>query len=212
MTSDITPPPANILICATGAAAVIGLPSYILALRSNLNVRLTILMSASAERFLPLSTVALFADRVVSGTLDDDLHLNHVRLATEQNLVVVLPATANVIAAAAQGQSSTLLTTVLLAAQTPVVFLPSMNRVMWDKPAVQRNVKTLIADGHVVVRPTLTRTYELATNDFIEAPSPPTPTQCATLLKTHLRDRAGEPAADVPTFNHLMTPKRTRSA
>jgi phosphopantothenoylcysteine decarboxylase/phosphopantothenate--cysteine ligase len=67
--------------------------------------------------------------------------------------MLVLPASANVLAKAAHGIADDLLTTCIVASSCPVVFVPGMNEIMWRKPAVQRNVATLEADGYGVVAP-----------------------------------------------------------
>ncbi|MEV0158157.1 flavoprotein [Micromonospora sp. NPDC050686] len=77
----------------------------------------------------------------------------HLALAAWADLVLVLPATANTLAKAVLGIADNLVSTCLLAAAAPVVLVPSMNRAMWERPAVQRNVAQLREDGYVVVPP-----------------------------------------------------------
>ena len=78
------------------------------------------------------------------------VHLNLTRWA---DLMLIMPATANVLGKAAAGIADDALTTCILAATSPVVFVPSMNDAMWTKPAVQRNVATLKDDGYGVIPP-----------------------------------------------------------
>ena len=66
---------------------------------------------------------------------------------------MVAPATAGLLAMAAHGMADDLLTTLLLCAECPVLYCPAMNAAMWAKPAVQRNVDTLAADGATIVPP-----------------------------------------------------------
>jgi phosphopantothenoylcysteine synthetase/decarboxylase len=77
----------------------------------------------------------------------------HLDLTRWADLMLVMPATANVLGKAAAGIADDVLTTCILAATSPVVFVPSMNDAMWVKPAVQRNVATLRADGYGVIPP-----------------------------------------------------------
>lgn len=77
----------------------------------------------------------------------------HLELTRWADLVLVMPATANSLAVAASGAAPDLLSTCIVAATSPVVFVPSMNEVMWGKAAVQRNVATLRTDGHGVIPP-----------------------------------------------------------
>jgi phosphopantothenoylcysteine decarboxylase/phosphopantothenate--cysteine ligase len=77
----------------------------------------------------------------------------HIELAARADLVVVAPATADLLAKAASGAADDLLTTLLLCAECPVLLAPAMNAAMWAKPAVQRNVAQLAADGATIVPP-----------------------------------------------------------
>ncbi|GAB3960493.1 hypothetical protein GCM10027614_82550 [Micromonospora vulcania] len=77
----------------------------------------------------------------------------HLALTAWADLVLVLPATANTLAKAALGIADNLVGTCVLAATAPVVLVPSMNAAMWQRPAVQRNVAQLRADGYGVVPP-----------------------------------------------------------
>jgi phosphopantothenoylcysteine decarboxylase/phosphopantothenate--cysteine ligase len=67
--------------------------------------------------------------------------------------VIVAPATADLLAKAAGGVADDLLTTLLLCAECPVLFAPAMNAAMWEKPAVQRSVQQVAADGGIIVQP-----------------------------------------------------------
>ncbi len=77
----------------------------------------------------------------------------HIELAQQSDLMCVAPATANILGKLANGLADDLLSTMLLAFDGPVVLAPAMNTVMWQKPAVGRNVKVLRADGYHVVGP-----------------------------------------------------------
>jgi len=77
----------------------------------------------------------------------------HIELATAAEVLCVAPATANILAKAAHGIGDDLLSTVLLSFNGPVIMAPAMNVEMWRKPAVQRNVEQLRADGAMLVGP-----------------------------------------------------------
>ncbi len=108
------------------------------------------IMTASAQEFItPLAVGALAASHVYLDLFsrEDEQDVGHIRLARECDLIVVAPATANVMAKMAQGLAEDLASTVLLAADRPVLVAPAMNPKMWAHPATQRNVATLKQDG-----------------------------------------------------------------
>lgn len=80
-----------------------------------------------------------------------DVRVPHVELAEWAGLFLVMPATANTIASAAQGHADTLLTLTVLASARPVGFVPSMSDQMWRAPSTQRNVAQVREDGHLVL-------------------------------------------------------------
>jgi phosphopantothenoylcysteine decarboxylase/phosphopantothenate--cysteine ligase len=113
-------------------------------------------MSRSAHHFVtPLSVAAITGERVHQNLFDvDDEHeIGHIRLARETDLVVVAPATADLLAKMAHGLADDLASTVLLATDQPVLVAPAMNPKMWTHPATQRNVAQLKADGVDFVGP-----------------------------------------------------------
>jgi phosphopantothenoylcysteine decarboxylase/phosphopantothenate--cysteine ligase len=77
----------------------------------------------------------------------------HIELAARADVVVVAPASADLLAKAAAGAADDLLSTLLLCAECPILFAPAMNAAMWVHPAVQRNVAQLAADGATIVQP-----------------------------------------------------------
>ena len=107
-------------------------------------------MTKAAHEFVtPLSVGALTNDRVFTDLfdLDDEREIGHIRLSREADLVVVAPATADLLAKMAGGHAGDLATAVLLATDKPVLVAPAMNPRMWLNPATQRNVAQLQADG-----------------------------------------------------------------
>lgn len=180
----------RLLIGASGSGGVAFLPMFISALRAEFTGTVTVLMTHTATSFLPASTVALFADRVVTG--DEPASWardNHVSLADGHDLFVVLPATANLLSAVACGAAPNLLAATVLEATAPVVFFPTMSGPMWAKPSVQRNVEQLRADGHEVVEPGVGPRYDVSLGRFVTGPTPPAPPRFTALV------RAGMPPA-----------------
>ncbi|WP_051793531.1 flavoprotein [Kibdelosporangium aridum] len=166
----------RLLIGASGSAAVAMLPVYLSALRSQFTGTVTVLMTHTATRFLPAHTVALFADQVVTGEPESTwARHNHVTLAAEHDMLAVLPATANMLAATATGAAGNLLSATVLAASFPVVFFPVMSAEMWEKPAVKRNVDAVRADGCDVIEPAWGPRYDVALGAFVDSPMPPPP-------------------------------------
>ncbi|MGV8840336.1 MAG: bifunctional phosphopantothenoylcysteine decarboxylase/phosphopantothenate--cysteine ligase CoaBC [Bauldia sp.] len=113
-------------------------------------------MTKAAEAFVtPLSVGALAGGKVFSDLFDrDDEHdVGHIRLAREADLVLVAPASADVMAKAAGGFAPDLATAILLATRAPVLLAPAMNPAMWQNPATQRNVARLRDDGVRFVGP-----------------------------------------------------------
>jgi phosphopantothenoylcysteine decarboxylase / phosphopantothenate---cysteine ligase len=105
-------------------------------------------------RFVGAATWAALSGEPVTAEAWDDVHeVPHVRLGQAADLVLVAPATADVLARAAAGQADDLLTTILLTARCPVVFAPAMHTEMWQHPATQANVSTLRARGALVLEP-----------------------------------------------------------
>ena len=114
-----------------------------------------VLTEAGSKFVTPLSLAALCEDKVHTDlfSLTDEAEMGHIRLSRSADLVVVAPATADLMARAAAGLANDLATTLLLATDTPVMMVPAMNVRMWTHPATQRNVKTLQADGVRLVGP-----------------------------------------------------------
>jgi phosphopantothenoylcysteine decarboxylase/phosphopantothenate--cysteine ligase len=115
----------------------------------------TILTSGAAEFVTPLSVGALSEAPVFTELFDlkNETEIGHIRLAREADLIVVAPATADLMARMAQGQANDLATTVLLAADKPVLCAPAMNVRMWHHAATQRNLAQLAEDGIHFVGP-----------------------------------------------------------
>src|SRR6185312_17014345 len=111
-----------------------------------------------ALRFVGEPTwAALSGEPVAADVWTDVADVPHVRLGQTADLVLVAPATADVLARAAHGMADDLLTNVLLTARCPVVFAPAMHTEMWEHAATQANVATLRARGAIVIEPAVGR-------------------------------------------------------
>jgi phosphopantothenoylcysteine decarboxylase/phosphopantothenate--cysteine ligase len=108
-----------------------------------------VLTRAGAEFVTPLSVSALAGRKVYQDLFDltDEAEMGHIELSRSADLVVVAPATADLMAKMAQGLADDLAATLLLATDTPVLIAPAMNVRMWQHPATQRNLATLAGDG-----------------------------------------------------------------
>lgn len=114
--------------------------------------------TASALRFVGAATFSALSGNPVATDVWDSVHeVPHVRIGQHADLVVVAPATADMLAKAAHGLADDLLTNTLLTARCPVVFAPAMHTEMWEHPATQENVATLRRRGAVVVEPAVGR-------------------------------------------------------
>ncbi len=115
----------------------------------------TVMTKAAQEFVTPLSVGALTNERVFTDlfNLDDEREIGHIRLARDPDLIVVAPATADLLARMAGGHANDLATSVLLATDKPVLAVPAMNPRMWSNPATRRNVAQLVKDGVTFLGP-----------------------------------------------------------
>jgi phosphopantothenoylcysteine decarboxylase/phosphopantothenate--cysteine ligase len=114
----------------------------------------TVVPTAAALRFVGAATWAALSGHPVADELWQDVHeVPHVRLGREADLVVVAPATADLLARAAHGLADDLLTNLLLTARCPVLYAPAMHTEMWEHPATRANVAALRDRGALVVEP-----------------------------------------------------------
>ena len=115
-----------------------------------------VIMTEAAKNFVtPLSLASLSGDKVYDDMFDltDETEIGHIQLSRDADILMVAPATADLMAKMATGQCSDLATTCLLATDKPVMIAPAMNVRMWEHAATRRNLATLRADGVHVVGP-----------------------------------------------------------
>jgi phosphopantothenoylcysteine decarboxylase / phosphopantothenate---cysteine ligase len=118
----------------------------------------TVVPTEAALHFVGAATWAALSGRPVATDVWTDAHeVPHVRIGRSADLVIVAPATADLLARAAHGRADDLLTNILLTARCPVVFAPAMHTEMWEHPATQANVATLRERGALVIEPAVGR-------------------------------------------------------
>ncbi len=149
------PGPKRILLIIGGGIAAFKALDLIRRLRERGAAVTPVLTRAGAEFVTPLSVSALAGQKVYSDLFDltDEAEMGHIELSRSADLIVVAPATADLMAKMAHGHADDLASTLLLATDTPVLVAPAMNVRMWQHPATQRNIATLKADGIGFVGP-----------------------------------------------------------
>ncbi len=147
--------PHEIIVGVTGGIAAFKTAALVSELvQSDINV--SVVMTRSARKFVGPATFRALTGRVVCTDSFDRRKFPlgpHIELAQQAELLCVAPATADFLAKAAHGIADDLLSTLLLSFTGPVLVAPAMNADMWAKPAVQRNVAQIRADGFHIVDP-----------------------------------------------------------
>ncbi len=143
-----------LLIVSGGIAAYKSLELVRLLRQDGMAVR-AVLTENGAQFVTPLSLGALTEDHVYTDMFDlkDEREIGHIQLSRQADLVVVCPASADILAKMAAGMADDLATTILLATDKPVLAVPAMNVRMWEHVATQRNLRQLAADGVAIMEP-----------------------------------------------------------
>ncbi|MDR0392084.1 MAG: phosphopantothenoylcysteine decarboxylase [Planctomycetaceae bacterium] len=114
----------------------------------------TVVMTNSATKLVSPKTFEALSGRPVQTSVFRANHIHpHIELAREADLFCIAPATANILAKAANGIADDLLSTLILSFDKTLLFAPAMNTTMWNKPPVQRNIKQLVEDGALIIGP-----------------------------------------------------------
>jgi phosphopantothenoylcysteine decarboxylase/phosphopantothenate--cysteine ligase len=146
----------RVLLIISGGIAAYKSLELIRRLRER-DVSVRVVMTQAAQHFVtPLAAGAIAGERVFTDLFDQtqEFDVGHIRLARECDLIIVAPATADLMAKMANGLANDLASAVLLATDTPVLMAPAMNPKMWSHAATQRNLATLQADGLRFIGPT----------------------------------------------------------
>lgn len=153
--SDGMEKPKHILLIIGGGIAAYKAAELIrLIKKSGMTVR-CVLTDSGAQFVTPMTLAALSENEVHTTlwSLKDEAEMGHIQLSREADLVIVCPATANLLAKMAGGIADDLATTLLLATDTPVMAVPAMNVRMWQHAATQRNIAQLKGHGIIVMQP-----------------------------------------------------------
>ena len=144
----------KIVLAVTGSIAAYK-SCELLRLLIKRGAEVSVIMTEAAQRFVtPLTFQALGAKRVFTSDWEQSTSvIPHIEATKEANLLLVAPATANILAKAAQGIADDILSAAILAARCPVAYAPAMNTYMWHNQATQRNVAQLTQDGALFLGP-----------------------------------------------------------
>lgn len=145
----------RILLIVSGGIAAYKSLDLIRRLRERGAIVIPVMTKAAEEFVTPLAVGALAAQRVHTDLFsrEDEVDVGHIRLARDCDLVLVAPATADLMAKMANGLANDLASAILLATEQPILLAPAMNPKMWSNPAVSRNASQLLIDGAHFIGP-----------------------------------------------------------
>ena len=145
----------NIVLGITGGIAAYKTPELVRQLKSQ-GADVQIVMTSSAEEFVTATALQAVSGQPIRSNLWDkeaEASMSHIELTRWADVVLIAPATAEIMARLAGGAAPDLLTTLCLATEAPIAIAPAMNHVMWNNPAVQANRATLADRGFTVIGP-----------------------------------------------------------
>ncbi len=145
----------RVLLIIGGGIAAYKAPELVRQLKAQ-GLATRCLLTAAAEQFVsPLSLASVSGDKVYENLFDltDEAEMGHIQLSRDADMILVAPATADLIAKMAQGLANDLASTALLATDKPVMIAPAMNVRMWEHAATQRNLAQLAEDGIGIIGP-----------------------------------------------------------
>lgn len=145
----------KITFCISGGIAsykIISLISYL----KRFNINIQVIMTKHATNFVtPLSLEVLSKNKVLVDEFEEPNYeyIPHIEFAQNTDLLIIAPATANIIGKVAHGIADDLVTSTVLASNKPVLVVPAMNTVMYNNPIVQNNINILLENGYKVMKP-----------------------------------------------------------
>jgi phosphopantothenoylcysteine decarboxylase/phosphopantothenate--cysteine ligase len=160
----------RLLLCATGGFHCTTLPGFVLSLVKHFADDVQVVLSRAAAKLTSPYAVEVASRHHVFTEMDetaDGIFVPHIELGLNVDLVLVYPATVNILGKVANGIADELIAAIILATKAPVFFVPVTNGEMWSHPAVQRNVKQLEGDGYTIVPPPMA--VEVATREGLES-------------------------------------------
>ncbi len=168
----------QILLCAAGGYQSFMLPAFILSLLKHVADDVQVVLSRAAAKLVSPYAVETASRHKVYIEMDDtgpEAFVPHIELSRAADLVLVYPASVNIVGKVANGITDELISALILATDKPVLFVPIANELMWEHPAAKRNLATLRRDGYIVHEPL--PNIEIATREGLEdAPGFPVPT------------------------------------
>ena len=163
----------RIVLCAAGGYQSFMLPAFIMSLLQHFAEDVQVVLSRAASKLVSVYSVEAASRHKAYVEIDDqgpDVFVPHIELGRGVDLVLVYPATVNIIGKVAHGIADELIAALILATEAPVLFVPIANDAMWRQPAVQRNLELLRSDGYAVLAPV--QAYEVATREGVDAQGP----------------------------------------
>ncbi len=145
----------NIVVCVTGGIAVYKVVDMVSRLKKA-GAQVQVAMTKGAQEFVsPITFQAISNNRVYTKLFDetDNHEIPHIILAQKPDLIVIAPATANIIGKVSHGIADDLVSTIIMAAKVPVLFVPAMNTAMYENPIVQGNINFLKGHGYTFLDP-----------------------------------------------------------
>ena len=145
----------NIVVGVSGGIACYKAASLVSALKKN-GANVQVIMTKNATNFIsPLTLQTLSKNKVVTEMFEEENveYVGHIHYGQDSDLLVIAPATANIIGKAANGIADDMLSSTIIASTVPVLFAPAMNEYMYKNPIVQANIKKLKAYGYKFIEP-----------------------------------------------------------
>ncbi|HGL1133092.1 TPA: flavoprotein [Streptococcus pneumoniae] len=155
----------NLLVLVTGSVGASNVDTYLYYIKKFYNVK--VILSENSKKFISKELISYFCDKVYDEIFVEEV-VPHVFLPYESDLLLILPATANVIGKIANGIADDLVTATVLNFNKKIIFCPNMNSTMWDNHIVQRNVSILKELGHIFLFESK-KTYEVGLRKAIDS-------------------------------------------
>lgn len=146
----------KILVGISGSIGAVEIHSYLTEIQNTFNCSINLIMTESAKKIVNPDSLKYFIDGHLFENMFDynsDYKIPHVHLPNWADILIILPATANIIGKIANGIADDLLSTAAMAAACPVIIVPNTNEHMYNRLAVQRNIKSLKEDGYIFIEP-----------------------------------------------------------
>ncbi|MGZ6503286.1 MAG: flavoprotein, partial [Tumebacillaceae bacterium] len=161
----------KVLVGVAGSIGAVEVHNYLHQLRSRFDCSIQVILTESAADLINSDTLRFFIDGDIylhTGASTEQFRIPHIHLTQWADVMVIVPATANVIGKIANGIADDLLSLAAMAAKCPVVVVPNMNEHMYNRGAVQRNLRTLVEDGYFVIEPSDSGAIQLSTGQVVK--------------------------------------------